>query len=65
MVCNNTAFLHFREVIRACLAAVQCGYVKVKNVQAAKDGVIDIEEYIEQIKEQDKDWAKQYNIESL
>ena len=57
--------MDFSEVIRACLAAVQCGHVKVKNVQAAKDGVIDINEYIEQIKEQDKDWAKRYNIESL
>ena len=65
MVCNNTVILEFREIWRACLAALDCGHVKVKNVPVEKDGVIDIDEYIEHIKEQDKDWAERYNIESL
>ena len=65
MVCKNTAFFNFREVIRACLEAVKTGHVTVKNVEGPNDGVIDIDDYIEQIKQEEKDCAKLYNIASL
>ena len=65
MVCNNTILLDFSEIMEACLAALDGGNVKVTNVPVAHDGVIDLEDYIEKIKEEDKDWAKRYCIESL
>ena len=53
----------YREINEACLAALASGVVKVKSVPVANDGVIDIDEYIEQLKEEGKEWA--YRIESL
>ena len=65
MVCNNTILLDFSEIMEACLAALDGGNVKVTNVLVVHDGVIDFEDYIEKIKEEDKDWTKRYCIESL
>ena len=56
---------NFREVIRACLEAVKTGHVTANNLECPNDGVIDIQDYIEQIKQEEKDCAKLYKIASL
>ena len=65
LVCNNTILLDFSEIMKQCSAALQGGDVNIPNVPVAHDGAIDLEDYIEQIKEEDKDWAKRHSIQCL
>ena len=64
-MCNNTILLDFSEIMKECFAALDGGNENIPNVPVAHDGVIDLEDYIEKITEEDKDWAKRYCIECL
>ena len=64
-MCNHTILFYFSEIMAECLAAIDSGNVNVPNPPDVHDGVIDLEDYIEQIKEEDKDWAKRHSIQCL
>ena len=52
----------YREIMKECFVALDGGNVNVPNVPDVHDGVIDLEDYIKEIQEADKEWAMKYRI---
>ena len=55
----------YRQIKAECLAAIDSGNINVPNVPVVNNGVIDLEDYIKEIQEADKEWAMKYSIWSL
>ena len=55
----------YHKIMAECFAEIDSGNVNVPNVPVVNDGVIDLDDYIEQIKQEDRAWADRYSIQYL
>ena len=54
-------FCHFRKIMNECDA----GEDSEEEEFHQSEGVIDLEDYLEDLKEQDEEWAKKHSIQCL